>query len=290
MTKILLSGASGRLGQEVLQQAKAQGHWVRSLSRRMPQPGSPNEAKPDEVLLADATQADTLAGCCEGVEVLVSCLGASVGMQAAEKRGYGDVDLVAHRHLLQAAQQAGVKRLVYVSLWVQPGYLNNGYVAAHEAVVSLLRQSGLSLTVMRPTGFFSAMEEFFELARKGVAPLTAGGKSRSNPIHQADLAKALLQNLEQGPAEVGLGGPDLLSRKQVFELAFEALGKTPRFLPMPLPVMNGLAGLAGLFDKRMGDLMRFAAQVSSTDCVAPQVGQQHLRDYFQALAKTNKQT
>lgn len=281
MARILLAGASGQLGQVVLAQARSQGHWVRSLSRSRPL------APADAVFLADATQAESLKGVCDGIDVLVSCLGASVGMQAQERRNYTDVDLVAHRHLLKEAQNAGVKRMIYVSLWTEAGYLNNGYVAAHEAVVALLRQSGIALTVMRPTGFFSAMAEFFELARQGLAPLPGGGHCRSNPIHPSDLATALLGYVEHGPAEVGLGGPDVLSRKQIFELAFAALAKKPRFVNLPLPVMTGMAALAGFFDPRMGDLMRFAAQVSSTDCIAPAVGQLHLKDYFAELAQNS---
>src|SRR5690606_12520890 len=106
-----------------------------------------------------------------------------------------------------------------------------------------------------------------------------------SPIHQAYLATELLRYLEQGPAEVGLGGPDILSRKAIFELAFAALGKKPRFVPMPGPVMQGLASVTGRFDPRLGELMRFATQVSSCDCIAPQVGRQRLQDYFAALAK-----
>ncbi|MGE3724153.1 MAG: SDR family oxidoreductase [Candidatus Sericytochromatia bacterium] len=283
MARLLLAGASGQLGQAVLTQAHSlpqeSRHWIRTLSRSRP------KTEGDQVFLADATQAESLKGVCEDIDVLVSCLGASVGMKAQERRNYKEVDLVAHRHLLNEAQQAGVKRLVYVSLWTESAYLDNGYVAAHEAVVALLKQSGIPLTVMRPTGFFSAMAEFFELARKGLAPLPGGGHCRSNPIHEADLASALLGYLEQGPAEVGLGGPEVFSRKQIFELAFAALGKTPKFLPLPLAVMTGMASLAGFIDPRMGDLMRFAAQVSSTDCIAPAVGSQKLRDYFAALAR-----
>lgn len=283
MARILLAGASGQLGGAVLKQARAPAqenrHWVRTLSRSRP------AAEADQVFLADATQAESLKGVCEDIDVLVSCLGASVGMQAKERRNYKEVDLVAHRHLLNEAQRAGVKRLVYVSLWTENGYLDNGYVAAHEAVVALLKQSGISLTVMRPTGFFSAMAEFFELARKGLAPLPGGGHCRSNPIHQADLASAILGYLEHGPTEVGLGGPEVFSRKQIFELAFDALGKKPKFLNLPLPVMTGMAAFTGLFDPRMGDLMRFAAQVSSSDCIAPAVGSQRLKDYFADLAR-----
>ena len=51
----------------------------------------------------------------------------------------------------------------------------------------VLQASGLSHPIIRPTGYFSDMGEYFPMAKSGRAYLVGDGQKRLNPIHGADL-------------------------------------------------------------------------------------------------------
>jgi uncharacterized protein YbjT (DUF2867 family) len=254
----------------------ARHHRVRGLSRH-----ACNIA--DEAVQADATATD-LTGVCRGVDVVISALGASVSPNAPEKRSYDAVDYVGNSRLLAEAKQAGVKRFIYVSVHVEEGYRNNGYIAAHERFVDELRASGLSSTIIRPTGIFSAFAEILNYARQGPVPVLGDGSAKSNPVHEADVALAAINALESGPAAIDIGGPDILTRRQVAEEMFRALGKKPRILSMPVGVFGVLTKLMSLGSPRKKELFDFLKAVAVTDSVAPALGKQRLADYLRRKA------
>jgi uncharacterized protein YbjT (DUF2867 family) len=174
---------------------------------------------------------------------------------------------------------------VYVAVFTQPGYAQSRYVQAHEAFVNDLRSSGLGYTVIRPTGFFSAMAEFLDVAKMGMFPLFGGGAAKTNPIHHVDLAQVCVECIQAAETEIAAGGPDVLSRKQIGELAFAALGKKGHFLVLPVFLLRVMSTLVRLVHPRMGELLEFVAGVSVTDCVAPVRGDRKLDAYFAELVK-----
>jgi uncharacterized protein YbjT (DUF2867 family) len=75
-----------------------------------------------------------------------------------------------------------------VSVFNGPNLRHLDIVRAHEDFVDVLKASGLDYSVIRPTGFFSDMSEFYKMARRGRVYLLGRGNNRVNPIHGADLA------------------------------------------------------------------------------------------------------
>jgi uncharacterized protein YbjT (DUF2867 family) len=234
----------------------------------------------DEVVEADALHPASLAGTCEGIDAVISCLGASVDPNARERRSYTQLDVPANLHLLGEARRAGVKHFVYTAAFVAPGYAHTRYIQAHEQVVAALRQAPMSASILRPTGFFSAFAAFVPMAAKGPLPLLSGGAARSNPIHPADLAAVAVRALRERNAEYPVGGPEVLTRRETAALAFTAQGKAPKFIAMPAVLMRLMAFLLRPFHPRMSDLLQFVAAVSVTDCVAPAAGQRRLADFY----------
>jgi uncharacterized protein YbjT (DUF2867 family) len=190
--KVLLAGATGRLGSHVRGELESRGLGVRALAR-----DPCNLAGEDvEVFGCDARSAESLRGACEGVGAVVSALGASLALRyTAPGATYRDVDLGANLNLLAEAKRAGVRRFVYVSLYGAGGLRGLGYVDAHEEFVAALAASGIEYAVVRPTGFFYVFEEVFKMARRGRAVLVGRGDARTNPIHEADVARACVEAL-----------------------------------------------------------------------------------------------
>ena len=79
------------------------------------------------------------------------------------------VDYAANRNLLEEARRAGVKKFIYTSVVRAPGLDKLALVRAKRAFEEELKRSGMPHTILYPNGFFSDMDEFLTMARKGRA-------------------------------------------------------------------------------------------------------------------------
>jgi uncharacterized protein YbjT (DUF2867 family) len=279
--RILIAGAGGAAGYELLKQAKAAGYWVRAQTR-----ATANYSKlaphANDVVLADATNALALEGLTRDVDIVVSCLGAPVAVGHPERRGYHRIDFIGNRNLMEQAKANGVERFVYVSVHLAPGYAETAYVRAHEAFVDHLQLSGLKHTVVRPTGMFNVFLDLLAYAKLGMVPLIGDGMARTNPIHEADVARVLLENLEEGPPAISCGGPEIFKRRELVELMFRMIGRPARIVRMPPGLFRVMGKLAGLTSARKAELLEFAGAVSVSNAIAPLVGKERLQDYIAA--------
>ncbi|MFN0103559.1 MAG: SDR family oxidoreductase [Bryobacteraceae bacterium] len=266
--RVLMAGSTGVIGREIAAALRQRGHDI---------------VCPTRANGVDALRPETLRDCCAGVAIVISAMGGSVALDAPERRGYAVTNTTANHNLLAEALSAGVRRFLYVAAHSQPGYAATSYMRSHEAFVAELGRSGLSFTALRPTAIFNALAPFVGFAKKGFVPLIGDGFARTNPISARDVARAAIENLEHGPANVSLGGPEILTRRGVAELAAMSAGTRPYYLSAP-PVVARINGrIAGIFNSRMGELIEFAAAVSTQDCVAPLYGSDTLGHYFKTL-------
>ena len=278
--RILIAGATGAIGLELVRLAVSKGHSVHALSRSTDR-AHMLDGLADRVDVSDAVASVPALG---GTDLVISALGAPVTLHSRERRRYLDVDFVANTRILDAAVRADVRRFVYVSLHLEPAYRRTAYVEAHEAFVEYLKRSGVSYSVIRPTGVFTALGDLVNYARRGVVPLVGDGLARTNPVHQADVADALLAHIDGGPSNVEIGGPETFTRREIAALAFQVIGRTPRFINVPPALFRVIAAASRVASPRIGELLEFAAAVSITNAVAPTVGRRRLEDYFRALA------
>lgn len=225
-----------------------------------------------------------LRGVCDGVDAVISCAGAPLDLKVhGDRRSYSEVDAAGNRHLLAEAGRAGVKRFVYVSVHGGEELVGSEYAGAHEDVVAALRESGLSHSVVRPTGYFAFFGEILRMARLGLGVVMGSGLARTNPVHEADVAEACVRGLTGDSAEVCIGGPEIFTRREIVELAVAVAGTDARIREIPAQVFRAVAVATRPFNPRVAALMRFGVEVSGVDMVAPALGTRRLRDYFESL-------
>ncbi|AUX20822.1 uncharacterized protein SOCEGT47_012960 [Sorangium cellulosum] len=281
--RILLAGATGAVGIELLRLLRGQGLFVRTLSRTE-ENATRLSGLASEIVVADAAERGAVAGAADGIDTVVSCLGASVSLTLRERRGYHDVDLVANTSLLEAAKRAGARRFVYLSAHPGPGYAHTLYLCAHLQVEERVRASGLSFSFVRPTGIYSALTDLIAMARAGLGTVVGDGRARTNPVHPLDVAEALADVLAEGPEVVPVGGPDVMTRDAVMRLAFEAVGKEARIARVPAGLLRSTSVLLAPVHPRLSELLEFVAAVMTSDSVAPARGRRPLRAWFEELA------
>jgi len=288
MQKVLVAGGTGYLGRFVVQEFNQRGYWVRVLARN---PGKLEETGPfqepaiidhvSEVFTGQVTEPETLPGLCDDIDIVFSSVGIT---RQKDKLTYMDVDYQGNRNILDIALMKRVKKFIYVSVFNAHMLENLAIIRAHEDFVRDLQDCGLDYTVIRPTGYFSDMTEFFAMAKSGRVYLVGDGENKINPVHGADLAKVCVDAVTSKKYEIPVGGPVTYSMREIADLAFSALNKKPRVTRIPLWVATLAVRLIRLFNKQMADLADFFLAAGQGDGVAPATGRHTLDSYYRELA------
>ncbi|NTU52867.1 MAG: SDR family oxidoreductase [Chlorobiaceae bacterium] len=288
MKKVLVAGSTGYIGRYVVQEFKNRGYWVRALLRstdKIKQPGPHLEPAidqlADEFFVGDATTPESIAGVCDGVDLVFS----SLGMTRPDfVHSSFDVDYKANLNILREALKARCSKFVYISVFNAQKMMQIENIQAHEKFVDELRASGLDYAVVRPTGYFSDMAQFLNMARNGFMFSLGEGDKRSNPIHGADLAKICVDAAE-GPAnEINAGGPEILTYREVADMAANVVNKSPFTINLPVWLAEGIAAVTSVINRDIHDIALFATTVSKTDTIAPPHGTRRLREFFEEMA------
>jgi uncharacterized protein YbjT (DUF2867 family) len=283
MKRILVAGATGYLGGFVAREFKSQGYFVRALSRSAEKLNNLDPA-PDEIVQGEITRPETITHVCDDIDIVFSSVGIT---RQKDKLTFQDVDYQGNKNLLEVALRAGVKKFVYVSVFNGPNLKHLAIAKAHEDFVAALKSSGINYAVIRPTGYFSDMTEFLKMAQKGRIYLIGKGANQCNPIHGADLAKACVAAVEGEHQEIDVGGPQIMTYREIAELAFASLDKSPRISSVPSWLMKATVMLTKIFSKHQGELLAFFTTVMTSDVVAPATGTHTLKDHYQGLRVLN---
>jgi uncharacterized protein YbjT (DUF2867 family) len=235
VTSVLIAGATGYVGGHLVPELLRRGMRVRCLVRDPGRAQLPREA---EVVAGDVLDKATLAPALDGIDVahyLVHSMG-----------GNGDGDF-AHRdregatNFAEAARAAGVGRLVYL------GGLEGGdseHLRSREEVAAILARAVPGTVHARAAMVIGAGSASFLILRHLVERLPAMVcprwiDTRTQPIAASDVTRALadLATRDAAPAEVELGGADVLSYRDMMRRYAEAAGRR-RPLVVRVPVLT----------------------------------------------------
>ncbi|MCT4350316.1 MULTISPECIES: SDR family oxidoreductase [Vibrio] len=281
-SRILVAGATGYLGRHLIEALQACDADFKAQARSA-EKFKDLGLNDSQIQIAQVTDSDSLKGCCDGVDIVISCVGIT---RQKEGLSYMDVDYQANLNLLEEAERAGVKKFVYVSAFRANVIKSVRLLEAKERFACrLLVSEQLAPCVVRPNGFFADIEEFYNMAQSGRVYLFGSGDVRLNPIHGADLADFILASLPNAEKELDVGGPDALSATQIAALAFQSQGKMTRITYIPDCVRKlALSVIRRLPENRVGPAEFFLSAMEG-DAVAPCVGKHHLSDHFSQLNK-----
>lgn len=281
MKQVLVAGSTGYLGKFIVQNLVAKKIRTVALARH----SAKIEAfrKDIKIFEAEVTNAASLINCCDGVDVVISSIGIT---RQQDGLSYMDVDYQANINLLTEAKRSGVKKFIYVSVFHGDQLKQLQICQAKEKFVKALSESGIDYCVVRPTGFFSDMTEFYNMACKGRIYLFGKGEYQSNPIHGDDLAKVCIDAISDVKKEILVGGPEVFTQVELAQLAFKAADKPVKITFIPDWVRRSLLALCKLFlnAKKYGPV-EFFLNVLAMDMKAPKYGVQKLSNYFQSLNK-----
>jgi uncharacterized protein YbjT (DUF2867 family) len=145
MATIFLTGSTGYMGRSLSGELLAKGHRVLALARR----GSEGKLAPGcEVVIGDALDASTDQQRVTGADTFAHLVGVAHPSPAKADQ-FRSVDLVSIQAAVAAAQFAGIRHFVYVSV-AHPAPMMKAYIQVRAAGEEMIRASGLKATILRP--------------------------------------------------------------------------------------------------------------------------------------------
>jgi NADH dehydrogenase len=239
-SKVLLLGSTGFVGPTVARAILDAGHSLRVLVR--------DQAKAAAVLpsgvravVGDALSPESLASACAGMDVAVSL----VSVRRNQPQSWLEVNVDGPRRLGEAARAAGLQSVVLVSaigakLDPQYRYLTSRWMGEQE-----LQKTGIPAAVVRFSliiGQGGVLRDFERAANFGpVMVIPGSGQTRFQPIVVDDVARCIAMAIGM-PDLVGqaidLGGPELLTYENLFELFCKVRGITKPRIKVPVIVLR----------------------------------------------------
>jgi NAD(P)H dehydrogenase (quinone) len=189
-TPILISGASGRLGQTVIRNLIQQGiHQQRQLIlvTRTPEKLATYEQYGVVIRYGDFNHPNSLPYAFNGVERIL--LISTDTLDISGKR------VQQHRHAIEAVKKAGVNHVIYTS-FIQPLHgLSMPPSQDHLATEELIKQSGLNYTILRNAFYYDMLLPLIKQAVTNGSLSSACGHTATAYIARDDCAKAAAQAL-----------------------------------------------------------------------------------------------
>jgi len=215
---ILVTGATGTVGRQVIEQLVKRGADIRALVR---DPAKANLPAGVTVVQGDLLDVDAMRGAFSGVSTLflLNAVAPDEFTQA----------LIA----LNLAREAGIERIVYLSVIHGDRYVNVPHFAGKFAVERMIETMGFNATILRPAYFMNNDLTIKDVVTGyGVYPMPIGSKGLAmiDARDIGEIAAIELIRREQSATplpldRINLVGPDLLTGTDVAGIWSEVLGR-----------------------------------------------------------------
>ena len=260
---ILVTGATGRIGRKVVDQLAKRGADVRVLVR---DPAKANFLSSVHVAQGEMLDPDLLRSALKGVSTLFQ-------LNAVAPDEFTQA-LIA----LNVAREAGVERVVYLSVIHADRFVNVPHFAVKAGAERMIEQLGFSATILRPAYFIDnelmIKDTIFD---HSVYPMPIGGKGLAM-VDVRDIAEvAAIELIRRHDAAgklpiqtINLGGPDTLTGTDVAAIWSEALGRPVAYGGAAATALE--RNLAPYMPKWMAFEMRLMAERFVSDGMIPEAG------------------
>ena len=231
--RIVIFGATGRLGELLVAKFHDAGHGVLSIGRRK----KTLAALPGESAVFDLTGCSSAKGLVRPGDIVINTVHAR------------------YTQPILRLCPPGIERLIVIG---STRYLTRFADTAADEVREAareLRACDLPWVLLHPTMIYGASGESNVqrmaqlIARFHIVPLSSGGRALIQPIHVADVAEAVMR-AARFPEALGkaihLAGPEAIPYRDFLRAIADATGCRLHVLPLPLSLMRLLAGMTRL--------------------------------------------
>jgi NADH dehydrogenase len=242
-SRILVLGGTGFVGQSVcealVERAGGGSARIRVPTRRIARARHLQLLPTVETVQADVHDEAALGRLLSGMDAVVNLVAILHGSERAFARTHAELP----RTLVRACQAAGVSRIVHVSAIGAAADGESRYQRSKATGEAILRESGLAVTILRPSVIFGARDRFLNLfaSLQGIAPFMplGGARARFQPVWVEDVARAILACLDD-PTTIGetieCTGPTVYTLEELVRAAGRWSGRPRPVLALPAPL------------------------------------------------------
>ena len=248
---ILITGAAGYVGNNLVRLLVAQGQPVRALVH------SPQKAaarltdvrEQIEIVAGDVTRPETLRPALEGVSAVVHLVAVAIERQRGD---YERINTQGTVNLVDAAKAAGVHRFINMSQNGADSRLPYRFLASKGRAQDYVAASGLDWTALRPSVIWGPQDEFANVQARLIKltplvfPIVGDGSTRFQPVWVGDVVAVVARCLDDASTiggEYALGGPEVLTYAQIVRRVLEAMGARRLTINVPVPLLRPVVKL-----------------------------------------------
>ncbi len=282
--KIVLAGAFGNLGFEILKVLAAKGYEIVAADLKEKEENGLEGKYTFRSI--DATKKETLAGLCDGADIVITTMGLTT---ASTKFTAYDIDYQGNLNLLEEAKKAGVRKFNYISVIAcrEPGAEKVPMLHAKAMFEDELKKSGLRYVIYRPTGYFYDIAKVFKpYVDKGEMQLLKGYHNvKANVVDCPDFAAFIEQHMLDTDKIYEVGGKETYTYEEMAKMCFKAAGKPVVIKDSPIWMFSMLANLPMIKKAGKHDIILFSKWTLSHDLVGKDVTgsasfAEYIKEYF----------
>lgn len=254
----IVFGGTGFIGRQIVRELAAKGYRVK-VATRIPERayflkpyGAVGQIVP---VHCDYRDPQSITNVIAGCEYVVNAIGI---LYQRSKAKFKKIHTELPVHIAQACHDLEVEKFVHISaLGCEAGH--SKYAKSKAEGEAQIREIFPEAIILRPSVVFGPDDDFFnkfaELARYvPFLPLIGGGTTKFQPVYVGDVADAVMQVLEAPELGEGnpcgkvyeLGGPDVLTFREVYKMLEKYTGKKRSLISIPYPVAKLQAFFLGL--------------------------------------------
>ncbi|MEZ5776063.1 MAG: complex I NDUFA9 subunit family protein [Hyphomicrobiaceae bacterium] len=237
---VTVFGGSGFLGRHVVRALARRGYRIRAAERR---PDLAGHLQPMggvgqiQAVQANLRNLESIRRAVAGADAVVNLVGilAETGRQR-----FDNIHVEGARRVARAGREAGIASLVHVSAIGADARSNARYARSKANGEKAVLEELPGAVIMRPSLVFGPEDQLFNrfagLAAMSPVMPVIGGRSRFQPVYAGDVAEAIANALD-GRARPGtvyeLGGPEVVTMRQIIERTLAYTGRKRRLAPVP---------------------------------------------------------
>lgn len=261
---LLVVGATGTLGRQVVRRALDEDHQVRCLVR------SPRKATflkewGAEIIQGNLCSPETLPRALEGIDAVIDVATSRPTGSLSIKQ----VDWEGKVSLIQAAVAAGIERFIFFSILDAEKFPKVPLMEIKHCTELFLAESGLKYTILKPCGFMQGLIGQYAIPiLDGQSVWIAGNASPIAYMDSLDIAKFAVRALEVPETEnktFPVVGTRAWSSEEITSLCERLSGKEAKIARLPLGILRTMRQFARFFQWgwNVADRLTFAEVLAS---------------------------
>ncbi len=263
MAKVLLTGATGFIGKQLVNDLKANNIDFKCLLRRTPS----NEALTKKLSL------NVIYGALEDITALSAAtyqadivIHLAAMLHTSDKTDLKIANVDGTNNLLEACKKNNVKKFIFISSYLASPQFSGYYGVTKRKGEELVKSSGLEYVILRPTMVYGRNDYYLSMIssmvkKHKIVPLP---NFNLQPVHVSDVSKAIISSLNEEikNKEYFLAGQDMIDFKTFVKTIAFHLSLERKTIAVPLWIAKPALFFyqaGGLSVSQLNDLKKFSS-------------------------------